>query len=72
MIFWRGWQLPNPPQILNPLFLSWKNWQLYILFPFEPIIEVKCYLTDQYVKKQSAHGTSTFNKSSVKRFRELK
>jgi hypothetical protein len=26
---------------------------------------VKCSLIDQYVKKQSAHGTSTFNGSSA-------
>jgi hypothetical protein len=26
---------------------------------------VKCSLIDQYVKKQSGHGTSTFNGSSV-------
>jgi hypothetical protein len=26
---------------------------------------VKCFLIDQYVKKQSGHGMSTFNGSSV-------
>jgi hypothetical protein len=28
---------------------------------------VKCSLIDEYVKKPSAHGMSTFNESSVKR-----
>jgi hypothetical protein len=26
---------------------------------------VKCFLIDEYVKKPSAHGMSTFNESSV-------
>ena len=35
------------------------------LFLFEPIIEVKCSLIDQYVKKQSVHGMFAFNGSNV-------
>jgi hypothetical protein len=33
--------------------------------PSKPTIEVKCSLIDEYVKKPSAHGMSTFNGSSV-------
>jgi hypothetical protein len=36
-----------------------------VLFPSKPTIEVKWSLIDEYVKKPSAHGTSTFNGSSV-------
>ena len=54
----------NPPQIQNPSFFSWGDGQLLILFPYIPIIEVKCSLIDEYLKKKSAHGTSTFNRSS--------
>jgi hypothetical protein len=45
---------------------------LAILFPSKPTIEVKCSLIDEYVKKPSAHGTSTFNRSSVKAIRSRK
>jgi hypothetical protein len=38
---------------------------LYILFLSKLTNEVKCSLIDQYVKKQSGYGTSTFNGSSV-------
>jgi hypothetical protein len=38
---------------------------LQILFLSKPIIEIICSLIDQYVKKQSGHGTSTFNESNV-------
>jgi hypothetical protein len=55
----------NPPQIQNPSFLSWRDWRVLILFASIRIIEVKCSLIDEYVKKQSAHGTSTFNGSNV-------
>jgi hypothetical protein len=60
-----GLPVTDPPETLNSLFLSWRDWRLQILFPSEPTIEVKCSLIDQYVKKQSGHGTSTFNGSSV-------
>jgi hypothetical protein len=36
----------NSLQILIPLFLNWRDWWLYILFPSEPIIEVKFFLND--------------------------
>jgi hypothetical protein len=55
----------NLPQTQNPLFLRWRDWRLSLLFPSKPTIEVKCSLIDEYVKKPSAHGTSTFNRSSV-------
>jgi hypothetical protein len=38
---------------------------LAVANPSKPTIEVKCSLIDEYVKKPSAHGTSTFNGSSV-------
>jgi hypothetical protein len=38
---------------------------LEILFPSKPTLEVKWSLINQYVKKQSGHGTSTFNGNSV-------
>jgi hypothetical protein len=53
-----GLAVANLPQTQNPLFLSWKDWRLSLLFPSKPLI-------DEYVKKPSAHGTSTFNGSSV-------
>jgi hypothetical protein len=60
-----GLVVANLPQTQNPLFLSWRDWRLSLLFPSKPTIEVKCSLIDEYVKKPSAHGTSTFNGSSV-------
>jgi hypothetical protein len=36
-----------------------------VLFPSKPTIEVKWSLIDEYVKKPSANGMSTFNGSSV-------
>jgi hypothetical protein len=50
-----GLAVANPPQTQNPLFL----------FPSKPTIEVKFSLIDEYVKKPSAHGMSTFNGSGV-------
>jgi hypothetical protein len=52
---------PNPNSILSQL----KGLAVIILFPSKPTIEVKCSLIDEYVKKAIAHGTSTFNGSSV-------
>jgi hypothetical protein len=60
-----GLAVTDPLQTQNPLFLSWRDWWLQILFPLKPTIEVKCSLIDEYVKKKSAHGTSTFNGSNV-------
>jgi hypothetical protein len=60
-----GLAVANLPQTQNLLFLSWRDWRLSLLFPSKPTIEVKCSLIDEYVKKPSAHGTSTFNGSSV-------
>jgi hypothetical protein len=60
-----GLAVANLPQTQNPLFLSWRDWRLSLLFLSKPTIEVKCSLIDEYVKKPSAHGTSTFNGSSV-------
>jgi hypothetical protein len=60
-----GLVVANPPQTQNTLFLSWRDRRLYLLFPSEPTIEVKFSLIDEYVKKPSAHGTSTFNGSSI-------
>jgi hypothetical protein len=60
-----GLAVANLLQTQNPLFLSWRDWRLSLLFPSKPTIEVKCSLIDEYVKKPSAHGTSTFNGSSV-------
>jgi hypothetical protein len=60
-----GLAVANLLQTQNPLFLSWRDWRLSLLFPSKPIIEVKCSLIDEYVKKPSAHGTSTFNGSNV-------
>jgi hypothetical protein len=60
-----GLAVANLLQTQNPLFLSWRDWRLSLLFPSKPTTEVKCSLIDEYVKKPSAHGTSTFNGSSV-------
>jgi hypothetical protein len=50
--------------------IFWKDWRLeglavMVLFPSKPTIEMKCSLIDEYVKKPSAHGMSTYNGSSV-------
>jgi hypothetical protein len=60
-----GLAVANLPQTQNPLFISWRDWQLQLLCPSKPTIKVKCSLIDEYVKKPSANGTSTFYGSSV-------
>ena len=47
-----GLEVTSPPQTQNPLFLSWRDKRLKILFPFEPTIEVKCSLINEYVKSK--------------------
>ena len=61
-----GLAVANPPQTQNPLFFSWRDLRLWPLFPSKPSIKVRCSLIDEYEKKPSAHGMSTFNGSSVK------
>jgi hypothetical protein len=60
-----GLAIANPPQTQNPLFFSLRNWRLELLLCSKPTIEVRCSLIDEYVKKPSAHGMSTFNGRNV-------
>ena len=55
----------QPP--LKPKFIISYMKGLGVVDPisFWTTIEVKCYLIDQYVKKQSGRGMSTFNGSNV-------
>jgi hypothetical protein len=64
-IFWRDWwslTLLNSKPIVSLL----EGMAVVNLISFEPTIEMKCSLINQYVKKQSGHGTSTFYGSNVK------
>jgi hypothetical protein len=41
-----GLAVADLPQTQNPVFLSWRDWWLWTIFPFKPTSEVKCFFID--------------------------